>query len=100
MPVLIKLPKWGLTMESGTVTEWLCAEGDAVSAGDPLFVAETDKATHDVEAPCDGVLRRIVAQAGASVPVSGPVGVLAEPGENLTDDEVDGFLSEQAAARP
>lgn len=98
MAVLVKLPKWGLTMESAIVTEWLCAEGAGVSAGDPLFVAETDKATHDVEAPCDGVLRRIVAEAGASVPVSGPVGVLTEPGESLADEEVDAFLAEQAAA--
>lgn len=100
MPVLVKLPKWGLTMESGIVTEWLCAEGDGVKAGDPLFVAETDKATHDVQAPCDGMLRRIVAEAGAIVPVSGPVGVLAEPGETLTDEEVDEFLAQQAAAAP
>jgi pimeloyl-ACP methyl ester carboxylesterase len=85
-------------MESGTVTEWLSAEGDGVKAGDPLFVAETDKAAHDVEAPCDGVLRRIVAEAGATLPVRGPVAVLTEPGESLTDEEVDEFLAQQAAA--
>ena len=50
MAILVKLPKWGLTMESATITEWLCAEGSIVHAGDPLFVAETDKAAHDVAA--------------------------------------------------
>ena len=74
MPVLVKMPKWGLMMKAGTVTEWLRAEGDAVSTGEPLFVVETDKAINDVEAPGDGVLRRIVAGAGAEVTVSGPVG--------------------------
>jgi pyruvate/2-oxoglutarate dehydrogenase complex dihydrolipoamide acyltransferase (E2) component len=76
MPVLVKMPKWGLMMKAGTVTEWLRAEGDAVSAGEPLFVVETDKAINDVEAPGDGVLRRIVAGAGTEVTVSGPVGVI------------------------
>jgi pyruvate dehydrogenase E2 component (dihydrolipoamide acetyltransferase) len=96
MPILVKLPKWGLTMESATVTEWLCAEGDKVRAGDPLFVAETDKATHDVTAPSDGVVRRLVAAEGANVVVSAPVAVLTEPGEILTDGEVDEFLAAQA----
>ena len=74
--LVVKMPKWGLMMKAGTVTEWLRAEGDAVSAGEPLFVVETDKAINDVEAPGDGVLRRIVAGAGTEVTVSGPVGVI------------------------
>jgi pimeloyl-ACP methyl ester carboxylesterase len=97
MPILIKLPKWGLTMESATITEWLCAEGSSVRAGDPLFVAETDKAAHDVTAPGDGVVRRIVAAEGSKVTVSGPVAVLTEPGETLTDDEIEEFLAAHAS---
>jgi pyruvate dehydrogenase E2 component (dihydrolipoamide acetyltransferase) len=101
MATLVKLPKWGLTMESATITEWLCAQGSSVQAGDPLFVAETDKAAHDVAAPSDGVLRRVVATEGSSVAVGGAVAVLTEPGESLTDDEVEEFLASQAApARP
>jgi pimeloyl-ACP methyl ester carboxylesterase len=97
MPILVKLPKWGLTMESATITEWLCAEGANVRAGDPLFVAETDKAAHDVIAPGDGVVRRIVAAEGSKVPVSGPVAVLTEPGETVTDDEIEELLAAQAS---
>ena len=74
MPILVKMPKWGLMMKAGTVTEWLRAEGDPVAAGEPLFVVETDKATNDVEAPGDGVLRRIVAGEGTEVVVRGAVG--------------------------
>jgi pyruvate dehydrogenase E2 component (dihydrolipoamide acetyltransferase) len=96
MPILVKMPKWGLMMKEGTVTEWLRAEGDAVSAGEPLFVVETDKAINDVEAPGDGVLRRIVADAGAVVDVSGPVAVIAAAGETLSDEEVDAFLAASA----
>jgi pimeloyl-ACP methyl ester carboxylesterase len=96
MPILVKMPKWGLMMKAGTVTEWLRDEGDVVSAGDPLFVAETDKATNDVEAPAGGVLRRIVARAGTLVAVSGPVAVIAGRDETLTDDAVDAFLEAHA----
>jgi pyruvate dehydrogenase E2 component (dihydrolipoamide acetyltransferase) len=99
MPILVKMPKWGLMMKEGTVTEWLRAEGDAVAAGDPLFVVETDKAVNDVEAPGPGVLRRIVADAGTVVDVSGPVAVIAADGETLTDEAVDAFLERAAPAR-
>src|SRR4029079_5308155 len=50
MPLLVKMPKWGMLMKAGTVTAWMCAEGDTVAAGDPLFTGETDKASNDVEA--------------------------------------------------
>ena len=97
MPILLKMPKWGLMMKSGTVTGWFRAEGDAVSAGDPLFTVETDKAVNDVEAPGDGVLRRIVAGEGTEVAVTGAVGVIAVDGETLDDDAVDAFVAAHAA---
>lgn len=93
MPTLVTMPKWGLTMQSGTVTEWIAAEGETVAAGAPLLTVETEKAVNDVEAPTDGVLLRIVAQTGAEVPVSGPVAVIAAPGEAVSDDELAALLA-------
>jgi pyruvate dehydrogenase E2 component (dihydrolipoamide acetyltransferase) len=87
------MPKWGLLMHEGTVTAWLRAEGDEVRAGEPLLTVETEKAASDVDAPHDGVLRRIVAQEGALVAVSGPVAVLCSPGETLSDHDVDALLA-------
>ena len=60
MPTIVKMPKWGLTMTTGTITGWIREEGDEVSAGDPLLTVETEKAVNDVEAPADGVLFKIV----------------------------------------
>lgn len=97
MPILVKMPKWGLMMKAGTVTEWLRAEGEAVRAGEPLFVVETDKTVNDVDAPADGVLRKIVAEAGTEVPVTGAVAVLALPDEELSDAAVDAFVAAQGA---
>ena len=39
--VEVKLPKWGLTMEEGSITEWLVAVGDQVKAGTVLANVET-----------------------------------------------------------
>jgi pyruvate dehydrogenase E2 component (dihydrolipoamide acetyltransferase) len=93
MPILVKMPKWGLTMKTGTISEWLYPEGAEVPAGAGLLVVETDKINNEVEAPEAGLLRRIVAETGAEVRVSDPVAVLAAPGETLSDAEVDAFLA-------
>lgn len=96
MATVIKMPKWGLTMTAGTVTNWLYAEGADVSEGVPMLTVETEKAVNDVEAPADGVLVRIVAQAGQEIPVSAPIAVIAAEGEELSPDEIDRLLAEAA----
>lgn len=88
MATVVKMPKWGLTMTAGTVTDWLRDEGSEISEGDPLLTVETEKAVNDVEAPSDGVLLKIVAAQGAEVPVSGPIAIIGAPGESLSDDEI------------
>ena len=71
MPTIVTMPKWGLTMTSGTITGWSREEGDPVTEGVPLLTVETEKAVDDVEAPASGVLRKIVAAVGSEVPVMG-----------------------------
>ena len=51
------------------------ADGDSVSAGDPIYLLETDKAENEVEAPTDGVLRVKVEQ-GETYPVGTLVAVI------------------------
>lgn len=97
MPTMVTMPKWGLTMTAGTITNWLANEGDTVTAGTPILTVETEKAVDDVEAPADGVLRKIVAGTGSEVPVMGVVAVIAAAGEVLPDDELDALV---AAAGP
>ena len=57
------MPKLGLTMEEGTITEWLVADGDTVTAGSAVLRIETDKTETDVDAAETGRLH-IVGQAG------------------------------------
>ncbi len=69
----IIMPKLGLTMTHGTITEWLKAPGDAVRAEEPLCTYETEKVTLELPAPEDGVLVEILVPAGTTVPVGTPV---------------------------
>lgn len=56
---LLVMPKLGLTMTEGVVAKWEKAAGERFAAGDVLVIIETDKTTHEVEAPNPGVLGRI-----------------------------------------
>ena len=79
----LKMPQLGLTMETGTIGEWLKAEGDPVSVGDPLVQVETDKLTNDVESEVSGVLLKIVAAPGDELPVQAVLDYIGEPGEKI-----------------
>ena len=46
----IVMPSMGATGEDVVIAEWLVKEGDFVKEGQQIFVAETDKATTEVEA--------------------------------------------------
>ena len=93
MPTKVVMAQLSPTMEEGKLIEWKFAEGDAVSQGDIVAEIETDKANMDVEALGGGVLRKIVVEAGATVPVGALIGVIAAP-----DEPIDELLAEAAAA--
>ena len=63
----VLMPQLGLTMEEGTVSQWIKHEGDAVKAGDVVVEITTDKLTNEITSEQDGVLLKIVAQEGAEI---------------------------------
>ena len=77
----VLMPQLGLTMEEGTVSQWVKHEGDAVKTGDVLLEITTDKLTNEVTSEHDGVLLKIVAQEGDDVPVKGLLCYVGQPGE-------------------
>src|SRR5215204_2263019 len=70
------------TMEEGRLVEWKKQEGDPVTVGDVLAEVETDKAVMELVARAGGTLLKHIVEAGATVPVSEPVAVIGEPGED------------------
>jgi pyruvate dehydrogenase E2 component (dihydrolipoamide acetyltransferase) len=86
----ITMPKWGIEMQQGTITEWHCAVGQSINKGDTLLDVETEKIVNSVEAPIPGTLRRILADKGATENVGALIAVFADPA--VTDSEVDAFI--------
>ena len=77
----VLMPQLGLTMEEGTVSQWIKHEGDAVKAGDVILEITTDKLTNEVTSEYDGTLLKIVAQEGEDIPVKGLLAYIGQPGE-------------------
>ena len=88
IPIL--MPKWGLTMKEGQVTEWLVKEGSNISMGDEIIEVETDKIAGVVEAVDVGMLRRCIAENGKTYPVKSLLGVLADA--SVLDSEIETFI--------
>lgn len=58
----IAVPQLGV-VEEIVVVEWIYGSGDAVTAGEPIVVIETEKAETEIEAPATGILD-IAVEAG------------------------------------
>ncbi|WP_298400705.1 lipoyl domain-containing protein [Sphingobium sp.] len=76
MATEIILPKLGFSMNEGMLSEWLVADGGAVTAGEPLFALESDKSTQEVDAPVSGTLK-ILKQPGETYEVGTVLGEIS-----------------------
>ena len=81
----IVMPRLSLTMKEGTVVQWFKNEGDSVQKGEPLVEVLSEKVTYDIETPESGILRKILAVEGSSVPVDQAIGVVAAADEPLEE---------------
>ena len=80
----IIMPKQGLQMETGIITQWLHGEGDEIKEGEPLFEIETDKLTITIDASAGGTLLKILAQPGDEIPVAQTIAIVGQPGEDIS----------------
>ncbi len=86
MPIDILMPALSPTMEEGTLSKWLKQEGDKVTSGDVIAEIETDKATMEVEAVDEGVIGKLLVDAGTEgVKVNTKIAVLLQDGESAAD---------------
>ena len=72
------MPQLGETVTEGTVANWYKKVGDSVKADEPMFEVETDKVTTEIPSLASGVVKAILVETGATVPV-GTVLAVIEP---------------------
>ena len=85
MATQVVMPKLSPTMEEGQLARWLKKEGDKVSMGEPLAEIDTDKATMEMQALSNGVLRKILINEGESAPLGQPIAIIGEADEDISE---------------
>lgn len=83
MAKIMNMPKIGVNMTDGTITEWYVNEGDEVKFGEMALAAETDKDVQDIPADQSGVVLKIIAQIGDNVECHKPLAIVGNVGENI-----------------
>jgi len=81
----IKMPKFGLTMDSGFIEQWFKKEGDPVKEGEPLLEVSSEKITNEVISPVSGILLKILAPEKEEVKVGTVIALIGKEGEKFAE---------------
>lgn len=92
----ILMPKWGLAMHEGTISDWHAKEGDEIAEGAPLCDIETNKIANEFEAPVGGRLVRVLKPSNSMASVGEVIAVIAA-GE-VVDNDIEAVIAEHAIA--
>src|SRR5215212_8076056 len=72
----VTMPALGESVTEGTVTRWLKAVGDEVTADEPLLEVSTDKVDTEIPAPVSGTLLEITVDEDETVDVGAQLAVI------------------------
>lgn len=92
------MPKMGSSVHEGTVVQWLKEEGDSLSKGEPILLAESEKVEFEVESPYDGRLAKILVSPEDSIPVGEAVALVETEDEIIEDTDLEVDLVEEAGS--
>jgi 2-oxoglutarate dehydrogenase E2 component (dihydrolipoamide succinyltransferase) len=76
MSVSVTMPALGESVTEGTVTRWLKAVGDTITADEPLLEVSTDKVDTEIPAPASGILLAITVGEDQTVAVGAELAVI------------------------
>lgn len=82
----IVMPKLGMTMTEGTITEWYKEVGDPVEKGEPVLTISSEKLNQDIEAPISGVLLKKHGEVEDELEVGAVIGVIGAEGETASTE--------------
>ncbi|TDD85092.1 pyruvate dehydrogenase complex dihydrolipoamide acetyltransferase [Saccharopolyspora karakumensis] len=94
------MPRLSDTMEEGVIANWHKQVGDKVARGEVVAEIETDKALMELEAYDDGVLEKILVEAGTTVPIGEPIAVLGDGSGSAAEAAPAPAAPAPAAAEP
>src|SRR2546428_13391959 len=80
MSIEVMMPQMGESVVEGTVTKWLVKEGDRVSEDQPLCEISTDKVDTEIPSPGSGIIARLLASEGQTLPVGAALAVIESGG--------------------
>ena len=85
MAEYLYMPNLGLTMTEGTIENWVKQEGESIAVGEVFVTIENNKSVEEVESREAGVLLKILVEEGDTVEVGTRIGIIGEPGEDISD---------------
>jgi len=83
----IKMPRFGLTMESGYIEKWFKKEGEKIKEGEVLFEVSSEKITNEVVSPASGILLKIIGKEKEEIKVGIVIAIIGEEGEKIKKNE-------------
>lgn len=78
MATKVIMPQMGEAVAEGTILKWFKQEGDRVVRDEPLVEIHTEKIDVEVPSPASGVLSKILAREGETLPVGREIALIEE----------------------
>ncbi len=85
MVTIMIMQRMSVAMEYGVILKWLKKEGDKVKKGEPVVEIFGEKNEFELEAPADGILLKILCEVDDEIPISEPIAIIGEKGEEIPD---------------
>lgn len=85
MVTIMIMQRMSVAMEYGVILKWLKKEGDKVKKGEPVVEIFGEKNEFELEAPADGILLKILCDVDDEIPISEPIAIIGEKGEEIPD---------------
>jgi pyruvate dehydrogenase E2 component (dihydrolipoamide acetyltransferase) len=79
------MQRMSVAMEYGVILKWLKNEGDKVKQGDPIVEIFGEKNEFELESPADGILLKILCDVNDEIPISEPIAIIGQKGEQIPD---------------
>lgn len=96
--IALVMPKLGLTMTEGMVSEWIKTSGQSFDANETIALIETDKIAYELAAPGAGALSDILVPTGTMVPVGTPIAAWVPEDDSSTANGVETRVAQAAPA--